>query len=67
MVMIHSILKNLAGIQQYGVFSLCLFCAIFLGVLLWAFAQKKTHLEYMSRVALDQDQEQSHNGKESYE
>jgi cbb3-type cytochrome oxidase subunit 3 len=65
--MIQSILKHLGGIQQYGVFSLCLFCAIFLCVLLWAFAQKKTHLEYMSRVALDQDQEQSHEKKESHE
>jgi hypothetical protein len=65
--MVHSILKHLGGIQQYGVFSLCLFCAIFVGVLFWAFAQKKTHLEYMSRVALDRDTEQSQNGKDSHE
>jgi hypothetical protein len=65
--MVHSILKHLGGIQQYGIFSLCLFCAIFIGVLVWAFAQKKTHLEYMSRVALDRDPEQSQNGKDSHE
>ena len=65
--MIHSLLKHLGGIQQYGVFSLCLFCVIFLGVLIWAFAQKKTHLEYMSRVALDRDQDHSINEKDSHE
>ena len=65
--MIHSILKSLGGVQQYGIFSLCLFCIIFLGVLVWAFAQKKTHLEYMSRVALDPDQEQSQTRKDSHE
>jgi len=65
--MIHSLLKHLGGIQQYGIFSLCLFCAIFLGVLVWAFAQKKSHLEYMSRVALDRDQENSDIEKDSHE
>jgi len=63
--MIHSLLKHLGGIQQYGIFSLCLFCAIFLGVLVWAFAQKKSHLEYMSRAALDQDH--SDTEKDCYE
>jgi len=65
--MIHSLLKHLGGIQQYGIFSLCLFCTIFLGVLVWAFAQKKSHLEYMSRAALDRDQEDSAKEKGSHE
>ena len=65
--MIHTILKHLGGIQQYGVVSLCLFCTVFLGVLVWAFAQKKSHLDYMSRVALDRDQDQSHHRKETHE
>jgi cbb3-type cytochrome oxidase subunit 3 len=65
--MIHSLLKHLGGIQQYGIFSLCLFSAIFLGVLVWAFAQKKSHLEYMSRVALDRDQELPDKEKDSHE
>ncbi len=51
--MIHNILRHLANIEQYGIVSLCLFGSIFLGVLVWAFLQKKSHLEYMSRVALD--------------
>ena len=65
--MVHTILKHIGGIEQYGIFSLCLFCAIFLAVLLWAFAQKKSHLEYMSRVALDPEQEQSPKRKDANE
>ncbi len=65
--MIHSILKNLGGVQNFGIISLCLFCTVFLGVLLWAFLQKKTHLDYMARVALDQDQEENQTRKHSHE
>ncbi len=53
--MIHNVLRHLASIELYGIVSLCLFSTIFLGVLIWAFLQRKSHLEYMSRVALDDD------------
>ncbi len=65
--MIQTILKNLGGIQNYGIISLCLFGTVFLGVLLWAFLQKKSHLDYMARVALDKDQEQPQTWKRSHE
>ncbi|MGH7972110.1 MAG: hypothetical protein ACREIC_25635 [Limisphaerales bacterium] len=65
--MIQAILKDLGGIQNYGIVSLCLFCSVFAGVLLWAFLQKKSHLDYMARVALDRDQERNQNGKDSHE
>jgi hypothetical protein len=65
--MIQNILRHLGGIEQYGILSLCLFCVIFLGVLLWAFLQKKSHLDYMARVALDTDFEQLPKQKDSYE
>lgn len=65
--MIHSILKHLGGIQLYGVVSLCLFGAVFLGVLVWAFLQKKSHLDYMSRVALDRDLDPAHHQKDPHE
>ncbi len=51
--MVHNLLKHIGGIQHYGIISLCLFCAIFLGILVWAFIQKQSHLDYMSQVALD--------------
>ena len=65
--MIQNILRHLGGIEQYGILSLCLFCVVFLGVLLWAFLQKKSHLDYMARVALDADLEQLPKQKDSYE
>ncbi len=65
--MIQNILRHLGGIERYGVFSLCLFCLIFVGVLAWTFLQRKSHLDYMSRVALDNDLEESPKGKDSHE
>jgi hypothetical protein len=65
--MIQNILRHLGGIEQFGIVSLCLFCAVFLGVLLWAFLQSKNHLDYMSRVALDADPEPAQKGEPSHE
>jgi hypothetical protein len=63
--MFKFILQHLGGVEQYGIVSLCLFCTIFTGVLIWAFMQRKSHLEYMSRVALDPEPGQD--GKDSHE
>ena len=65
--MIQNILRHLGGIQHFGIVSLCLFCVVFIGVLLWAFLQKKSHLDYMARVALDPDREESPARKELHE
>jgi cbb3-type cytochrome oxidase subunit 3 len=65
--MIQNILRNLGGIQHFGIVSLCLFCTVFVGVLIWAFAQKKTHLEYMARVALDAETETDRARKVSHD
>ena len=65
--MFHAILKSIAGIEQYGIFSLCLFSSIFIGVLVWAFLQKKSHLDYMARVALDSQTTPSQEGENQHE
>ena len=65
--MIHNIVRHLGGVQHFGIVSLCLFCTVFLGVLIWAFAQKKNHLDYMARVALDPEAENNQSGKVSHE
>ena len=65
--MIQSILKSLGGIQNYGIISMCLFGTVFLGVLLWAFLQKKSHLDYMARVALETEPEEIQKRKHSHE
>jgi hypothetical protein len=65
--MLQNIIRHLGGVQDFGIISLCLFCAVFVGVLFWAFLQKKNHLEYMSRVALDPESDQNQTGERSHE
>lgn len=65
--MIQNILRHLGGIEHYGIISLCLFGTVFIGVLIWAFIQKKTHLEYMARIALDPEVENNHTGDLAHE
>jgi len=65
--MIQNILKHLGGIEHFGIVSLCLFCIVFIGVLVWAFVQKKTHLDYMARVALDAESEPTFARKDLHE
>jgi hypothetical protein len=65
--MIQNILRHLGGIEHYGVLSLCLFCTVFVGVLVWAFLQRKSHLDYMARVALDPEPNELSQTKESHE
>jgi cbb3-type cytochrome oxidase subunit 3 len=65
--MIQNILRHLGGIEHYGVLSLCLFCTVFVGVLVWAFLQRKSHLDYMARVALDTDSNETSQASKSHE
>ena len=65
--MAHSILKFLGGIEQYGVASLCLFVAVFAGVFISVLFQKKSHLDYMSRIALDNETENPQPRQPSHE
>ena len=54
--MIQNILRHLGGIENYGTLSLCLFCFIFACVFIWAFLQRKTHLDRMARVPLENEE-----------
>jgi hypothetical protein len=51
--MIKNVLTHIDGIGLYGVVSICIFFAFFAGMLLWAFARKKTYLDQMSALPLD--------------
>jgi hypothetical protein len=65
--MIQNILRHLGGVQHFGIISLCLFCSVFVGVLVWAFLQKRAHLDYMSRVMLESEPDQPQIGDHSHE
>ena len=50
---VHSLLREAENLNAYGLFSFFLFFGFFTGVLIWAFALKKTHLEKMGGLPLD--------------
>jgi hypothetical protein len=51
--MIENVLSRIGGVGMYGVISICLFFAVFLGVLVWMIGLKKSYLEKMSELPLD--------------
>jgi hypothetical protein len=53
--MIRDALSNLGGVGIYGVISIGLFFAVFLGLLIWAFRLKKPWLNAMGRLPLEAD------------
>ena len=65
--MIKSILTLIGGIEHYGIISMCLFVAVFVGMLIWAFTLKKPYLQRMAGAALEQQPEDSSNLENSHE
>jgi len=53
--MIQNVLRHLGGIENYGIISVCLFFACFLGILGWAFRLKKPFLRSMAAKPLEPD------------
>jgi len=53
--MIKNILEHIGGIGVYGVISICLFFAVFLGALVWVARMKKSQVETMSALPLNDD------------
>lgn len=53
--MIKNILQDIGGIGIYGVISLCLFFAVFSGVLVWAFIQRSTFCKRMGALPLEDE------------
>lgn len=53
--MIQNVLSRIGGVEAYGIISICLFFATFLGVLIWAFSLKKSYLNTMRELPLADD------------
>jgi hypothetical protein len=53
--MIQNVLRHIGGIENYGILSICLFFACFLGVTAWALFLKKPYLDTMAAKPLDAD------------
>lgn len=53
--MIQNVLSRIGGIETYGLISIGLFFATFLGVLVWALRLKKSYLDTMRELPLADD------------
>jgi hypothetical protein len=58
--MIKDVLENIGGIGLYGVISICLFFAVFTGMLIWVFLLKKNYIKEMSELPLLDDPHADH-------
>ena len=53
--MIQNVLTHIGGVGIYGVISLGIFFAVFLGALLWMLRLKKPYLDTMRELPLQDD------------
>jgi hypothetical protein len=53
--MIKNVLEHIGGVGVYGVLSISIFFAFFTGMLWWAGRAKKSHLEAMSALPLEEN------------
>ena len=51
--MIKNVLSDIGGIGLYGVSSICLFFAVFTGMLIWAWRMNKSFAQKMSACPLE--------------
>ena len=51
--MIQNVLSRIGGVGMYGVISICLFFAFFIGVLVWTLSLKKPYLNAMRELPLE--------------
>ena len=51
--MLENVLGKMGGVGMYGVISILLFLAVFIGVLVWMIGLKKSYLEQMRELPLE--------------
>ena len=51
--MLENVLNKMGGVSMYGIISICLFFAVFTGVLVWTIGLKKHYLEEMRELPLE--------------
>ena len=51
--MVENVMSKINGVGLYGVISICLFFAVFVGVLVWTLCLKKPYLNTMRQLPLD--------------
>ena len=51
--MIEHVMSRIGGVGVYGVISICLFFAVFVGVLVWTLCLKPSYLNAMRELPLE--------------
>jgi cbb3-type cytochrome oxidase subunit 3 len=51
--MIKNVLSDIGGVGLYGVISISLFFAVFIGMVIWAFSMKKSFAQKMSALPMN--------------
>jgi cbb3-type cytochrome oxidase subunit 3 len=51
--MIKNVLTHIGGVENYGILSILVFFAVFLGVIVWTLSRKKPYLRDMSALPLE--------------
>ena len=51
--MIEHVISRIGGVGNYGIISICLFFAVFLGVIVWTLGLTRPYVERMSELPLD--------------
>ena len=51
--MVENVLSRMGGVSMYGIISICLFFAVFIGVLVWMVGLKKSYIKEMRELPLD--------------
>jgi cbb3-type cytochrome oxidase subunit 3 len=57
--MIKNVLSDIGGVGLYGVISISLFFTVFIGMLIWVFAMKKSFAKTMSALPLNDGEKKS--------
>ena len=55
--MIENVMHKIGGVSMYGVISICMFFIFFTGALLWAASLKKSYLNSMCQLPLENESE----------
>ena len=65
--MIQNVLQHIGGVANYGIISLCLFFAVFAGVLVWTFSLKKADLDSAAALPLEDNPPDAATSERRYE
>lgn len=49
----EKIISSMNGVAWYGIISICIFVAFFVGMLIWAFSKKENYLMKMGSLPLE--------------